>query len=416
MQQAYEILGDERKRGVYDQYGMMGVEMFEKVGSDSAMAGLIFNPRLLITLFCALSVVVALIIMFLAFLSVEIEGIVAWSWATVFVPVWILDGCLAIPVIGLLFAAFQGTPPDADADDGADDDADGGDATGAGGKGKRRPKSQRNVAVERLERFSRLKMVALFACVLAWQILLVKQLDTGSPAWILVWVPLFVAEGLNLVDNIIIATLILTFAAAYEDEGGVPPRHVRILLALDQFRWWIVRTVLVIFIALRTADVIGWNWALVALPFFIGVFVAVCITFGVDYARLRASQVEEDRASISRGMIGKAVGLAVVLLLAFSFVGMLIVRLNETSPPPPNPTESPSRTVAVILTPIYIVASLLYLCFCCCLPCLACMRNPGEQYGEQVEEAVGIFRNRPQLYIEGSRNGPQAPWTVNMTV
>ena len=158
----------------------------------------------------------------------------------------------------------------------------------------------------------------------------------------------------------------------------------------------------------------AWNWAVVAIPLFVGVAVALVISLAAGVVDLRAARTDDDRGQARAELISKVIAFSILALLAFSFIGMLIVRLNETSPPPPLPTDAPSRSVAVILTPLYIVAGLIFCCCCCCLPCLLCLRPPNPGQAGPADEVAHIFRQRPQLYIEASRNGPQPAWTVNM--
>jgi hypothetical protein len=431
VQQAYEVLSDVRKRTVYDQYGMMGVDMFERYGSDSPLAAVVFNARFLATFFCCASLLLSLVLIFMGFLSARVDGSVAWSWGVVFIPLWVLDALLLVPVVGMAVAGWRS----ADAQGGSAHEEDGDSESNpsdspAGGDGKRsgRPRTVRSRDDARalaVFRYGRLRLVAVYLCVVVWQILLAVQLDTGHPGWLLVWVPLFVVEGLNLIENVLVAWLLVTVgrtgpgaggSSAHDDADGAagPPLRTRLWLALDEFRWWAVRTTLVIFVALRTANVTGWNWALVALPFFVGVALAVVIIIVNDCAAMRRAPTAAEGAQACTSLTGTVLALMVALLLVMSFVGMVVVRLNQTSPPPPAPTEDPTRSVAVILTPVWLVVSFLWCCCCCCLPCLVAVRGPGETLGENVDDVARAFNHRPRLYIEASRNGPQAPWTVNM--
>jgi len=431
----------------------MGLQMFERYGMDSPIANFLLDKRLLSLVLCMASLFVALLIIFLAFLAAKVDGAVTWNWASVFAPLWIIDFIVFTSYLcmvprmgeeddededdgdhdaadaergdahrseggrGMGGGKKNGTPADVARAAGAGDGATGDDVDGSGPerddaahKENRRQKRQ----VKRLERFSKWRTGLNLACFLAWQILLVVRLDTGAPEWVLVWVPAFIAEGFNLIANLLLAGLIMRIGS--DDPSQQPPLGLRVATVLNELRWWVVRTLLIIFIALRSDNDILWNWALVFLPLFAGVALALVLEFGEDAVQLRQANVTADeRTELRRAIWAKAIGLSVVLLLGFAFVGMLIVRLNETSPPVGSPTEAPTRSMAVVLVPVYIVVSFLFCCCCCFLPCLLSVSGgPGDDALDERTEILRRFNQRPQRYIEASPNGPQPAWTVNM--
>ena len=94
---AYEVLGDEKKRKVYDRYGLMGLQMYSSYASAGVMGDILFNPVLLCVALMFITLLITIAILFPAFLAVKIDGLVTWSWAAVFAPLWVLD------IIALLY-------------------------------------------------------------------------------------------------------------------------------------------------------------------------------------------------------------------------------------------------------------------------------------------------------------------------
>ncbi len=78
-------------RAVYDKYGQFGIDMFGQFGDS---VGIFLSPEgnsILVTLFCLFSFLIALFSIFPIFLALRGDQSVMWSWAVVFIPVWILD-------------------------------------------------------------------------------------------------------------------------------------------------------------------------------------------------------------------------------------------------------------------------------------------------------------------------------------
>ena len=93
---AYEVLSDPRKRSIYDNYGMLGLQMYTQFGEKSFMSNVLFNPSFACNFVIIMTVVTAMLVMFPAFLAVKIEGKVSWNWQSVFAPLWIFDAVFII--------------------------------------------------------------------------------------------------------------------------------------------------------------------------------------------------------------------------------------------------------------------------------------------------------------------------------
>ncbi|KAJ1965947.1 hypothetical protein GGI12_000425 [Dipsacomyces acuminosporus] len=122
IQNAYDILSDERMRRIYDRYGEIGIQMAGRVGGE------ILDPQvssLLSGFAFASSLVALLLIAFLALLARRVDKAISWPFAVVFTPLWTIDLCL---IAGMVWAFFRQAAPQPMQDSAAYDE-DGGAGT-----------------------------------------------------------------------------------------------------------------------------------------------------------------------------------------------------------------------------------------------------------------------------------------------
>lgn len=376
---AYEILGDDKKRKIYDRYGMMGIQMYSTYGKGSGVGDLLFNPVFACIIFVMGSLFAALTIMFPAFLAVKIDGGVQWDWASVFAPLWILD------LIVLLFLLQQACSKTEELEE--DDDED---------KPHERERKRTNL-------WPGLYTMLKYLLFSLWQILIVLKLDDDESfwSWIYVWSPLFALEGLFFIENLV--EVVRNFSV--KEHSDALTLRMKFLIIFHIYRWWIFRTLQNIFVAIRAQGIVEWDWAIVALPFFVGIFLSIVVDCCYDCTILRMARSEEESSDIKSSMTMKGLFFVIVLTLLLAFVGMLVVYLNETS----------ERSMIVVVVPLFILFGLLFCCFCCCLPLLCCCVGAGGQASEDFMEN-GQVRQAMNLSIPLLEPGPgnTAKWTIDM--
>jgi len=299
--------------------------MFENYGEDALSPNLLFNPMIVCCLFLAISILIALAIMFTAFIGQKVDGVIFWNWASVFAPLFVVDILILILII-----AQACTPEPTEVDEET---------------GEKKPKQKKNY----LNDFSSVIQFLLFVI---WHILIVVKLDKGGLSWTYVWIPIFILEGIILIELIIESVKI--------GKDDALNTTFKALSIVKTFQYWPFRLLLSIFIVIRADRVVLWDWAIVGIPLYVGVLFYFILDFVFNSIRLRYASPEE-RAQLQSSNFPKYVFYAIILILLFAFVGMLIVFLNTGL-----------RTLIIVLVPIFLVLSLLLCCCCCLLPCIYC--------------------------------------------
>ncbi|KAG0322997.1 hypothetical protein BGZ99_002981 [Dissophora globulifera] len=379
---AYEVLSDPKKRQVYDKYGMMGVQM---AGTEIG-AQLIEIESLLCTLFLALSVLLALAIIFFSFLAVRIDGKVTWNYYVVFIPLWILDFILAGMVIS---QAFRPVDQD-DEDESHDRENEDGDTT---------PIAQEERKAQKLKEKRRQRisggMFALLIILLAtaFQVLVVKKAnDSSSISGPAVFAPYFAIEG------IFIIIALLQLAAAFR--AGVfaeVPLRGKLVVIFEALWWKATRLALAILIMLRIDDDITCSWAIVFIPLYvIGLKYFVQLILGYrTFSRMQNQEMKQQGQSL---MVVLGVVFVIVAALAYSLIGLLIAKL-----------DGHDYSVARVLVPVFVVLAILLCCSGCCLPCMLLASGVSDE--DQMEmDGVQVRLVSPNLRIENgsAAAGPSA--------
>lgn len=90
MKRAYDVLSDEKKRATYDQYGPEMLKVIEgEAGPDVFFLILLKQRRFRAAILLVALTVVGFLVLFPVLQSVRWDG-APWSWAIVFIPVWIV--------------------------------------------------------------------------------------------------------------------------------------------------------------------------------------------------------------------------------------------------------------------------------------------------------------------------------------
>ncbi|KAG0288664.1 hypothetical protein BGZ97_006705, partial [Linnemannia gamsii] len=389
---AYEVLSDPKKRQVYDKYGMMGVQM---AGTEIG-AQLVEIESLLCTLFIALSFVIALIIIFFAFLSLRVDGKVTWNYAIVFIPLWIMDAFLFFGALTRLIKPSADDDEDGHHDDhDDDDDRDNGNGEGsssnAGGDRQERQR-QKQAAQKRLRFWSALIGLINLLLFTAFQVLIVKKAnDPTSIAASTVFAPYFVLEGFFFLQAIIQVAVGLKLASAVE-----APLSSKLGMVFEALWWKVTRLVLAVLIMLRIDENITCSWQIVFIPLYL-VAVKYIVQHIRGYRTFSRMQNAEMRQQGHALMTASACTLTVLGSLVYSLVGLLAAKLDGHA-------YSASR----VLIPVFIVLSILLCCSGCCLPCLLLASSAGGEDDEMNLENAEVRVVNPNMRIEGT-DVPSSP-------
>ncbi|KAK3841182.1 MAG: transmembrane fragile-X-F protein-domain-containing protein [Linnemannia gamsii] len=387
---AYEVLGNPKKRQVYDRYGMMGVQM---AGTEIG-ARLVEIESLLCKLFMALSFVITLITIFFALLSLRVDGKVGWNYAIVFIPLWIMDVFLFFGTLSRLVELSSAEEEDEHHDHDGHDGDDGtehgeGSSTGADREERQRQKKSTKKRNQFLSALVGLLNLILFT---AFQVLIVKKAnDPSSVSGSTVFAPYFVLEGFFFL-------LAITQVAVGLREAAVAdaPLSTKLGLVFEGLWWKVMRLVLAFLIMLRIDNTITCSWQIVFIPLYL---VAIKYLFQHirGYRTFSRMQNAEMRQQGQAMMTASACTFAVLGSLVYSLVGLLAAKLDGHA-------YSASR----VLIPVFMVLSILLCCSGCCLPCMLLASGVGVEGDEQSPEAAQVRVVHPKMRIEGT-DAPPSP-------
>ncbi|KAF9164934.1 hypothetical protein DFQ26_000870 [Actinomortierella ambigua] len=346
---AYEVLSDPKKRGLYDKYGMMGVQM----ANTDIGAQLVAIESLLGTFLMTMSILFVLALIFLSFLAVRVDGKVDWSYAVVFIPMWILD---AILIAGTVMQMRRPV----EVDDEEDEEERRHEHEGSDGGSSTQPMAQEDRREQKRKVQVRLKWVnAIFTLVIVllftlFQVFIVRKAnDPTSITAATVFAPYFVLEGIFF-----LMTLIKLVAALRMLSAHGAPLSTKLAQVSEKLWWKVVRIVTAVLIMLRVDDQITCSWHLVFLPLYLA-----GIKYIVQIAMMRRTfskmQTEEMRQQGRAVVMVSIVAFLVLGSLAYSLVALLASKL-----------DGHGYGAATVLVPVFIVLGILLCCSGCCLPCM----------------------------------------------
>ncbi|KAG1169711.1 hypothetical protein G6F70_008176 [Rhizopus microsporus] len=330
---AYEVLGDDQKRRVYDRYGELGLQMMGTVMNP------LFDPQvesMLFTILFFISFLFTLFILFLAFLTVRIDELVLWPWRVVWIPMWIIDIIIFYHLIRFIVSSQKEQGKDEKMEE--EDEA---------GKKKRFEKQAKMV--------QRGVWIINFTLLLLFQIFIVLKLDQVLSSWTAcqVFIPYFVFEGIQLI-HITMNTVIGCVAIVSVQEQKQIPYYL-----FQQYWLFILRLCALILIALRIDDIIHCSWAIVFIPLYL-----VGLKYGLEliyryyrYSRLPQPEIaHQGKITVMFGMII----FVIVSVLVYALVGLVARRLDGYV----------FVRMSHVFVPLFIIFSFLLCCSGCCLPCL----------------------------------------------
>ncbi|KAF9174223.1 hypothetical protein BGX21_010877 [Mortierella sp. AD011] len=376
---AYEVLSDPKKRQVYDKYGMMGVQM---AGTDIG-AQLIEIESFLCTIFVALSVLLALAIIFFSFLAVRLDNKVSWNYYVVFIPVWILDFILLSMVV------IQATQPvNIDEEDDQEENEDG-DTT---------PMAQEERKANKLKGLKRQRIMGsgialiIILLVIAFQVLIVKKAnDPSSISGPAVFTPYFILEAILVIYAIIKLTVRLR-SEAYADV----PLKKKLIVVFEGLWWKVIRLALAILIMYRIDDKITCSWGVIFIPLYlVGLkYLIQIITSYKSYSKMDNTEMKQQGQALS---IVLGVVFVVIGSISYVLIGLLAAKL-----------DGHSYSVARVLVPVFVTLGILLCCSGCCLPCL--LLGNADLDDEMMErEGAEVRMVSPNLRIKNGSAAPLSP-------
>ncbi|ORZ21999.1 hypothetical protein BCR42DRAFT_405297 [Absidia repens] len=359
------------------------------------MASPLFNPEIesmICTVVLVMDLILVLLIIFFSFLAVKIDGRVNWAWATVWVPLWLIDVFLFYALGRFILSTSSDDDDDNDHDaddhdsgrrrryqqhDEAMDDNNNSDG-GLDEEGKRR--QQERKTKQWMRWLTRGLFMVYFILALLFQIFIVIALDQiVSWSAAVIFIPYFILEGLNflltLTDYTITVIAIhqqLSLDAQGEQGGagkvsfGVLASHGLSLL-FHKFWFFALRLILFVLIAVRIDGTITCSWGVVFIPLYL-VAVKYAVQLGLSYRRYnRLPQPEVAQQGKMTVIVGMVVFVVVGALL-YALVGLVARRLDGVWP----------VSMATVFVPIFIVLAVVTCCCGCCLPCIMMVSTLGD--------------------------------------
>ncbi|CAG8561644.1 31601_t:CDS:10 [Gigaspora margarita] len=350
---AYEILGDSKKRQVYDKYGEMGISMLDSV------AGFLLDPEIqgpLCMLFTILSILIILIILFFVFLSIRVDGTVSWSYGIVFIPIWIED-----IILFLVLIAYANARKDPSEDTDNDDEYEG--LYHQDPEVREQAREARRKQLKALYRTRNFLHNAYLILIVLFEAFIVLRAD-GKISWsaAIIFAPYFIVEAINLYPNFI-EFLDQLKSSRVLDINGNPSIYLKFKCFFDTFWWFAIRISFAILIVLKIDEIIIGSWAIVFIPFYL-----VGIKYGLRILWLwwnlrRTTEPLQNKGKVD--VVVGAISLIVVGTLCYTVVGLLASRLDGNT----------GIKVSSILIPVFITLSFVFCCTGCCLPCILLVWN-----------------------------------------
>ncbi|CAO3606969.1 unnamed protein product [Mucor fragilis] len=303
---AYEVLGDEQKRRVYDKYGELGLQMMDTVVSP------LFDPQvesMLCTILMSVSLLFSLTIIFFAFLTVRIDELVLWSWSAVWIPAWILNIVAFYSIVQYMLKHKDKQ------DDQENSDMD--------------PRDKEGHANQRLQQHNRHLKIAKhsifmlnFILALLFQIFIVIRLD-GKVMWTAcqVFIPYFVYEGIQFCVNCTKALVGCLALRSLKESSRMPS------FLFKQFWFSALRFSLFLLIPLRIDQIIQCSWGIVFIPLYIvGLKWALELVYRYRvYSKMPQPDVaHQGKVTVMAG----AVAFVIVGILFYALVGLIARRLD----------------------------------------------------------------------------------------
>ncbi|KAH9102065.1 hypothetical protein LEN26_015587 [Aphanomyces euteiches] len=264
MKNAYDILNDPKQREIYDMMGEDGVKLVHQYGDlspDELLMAMLNSlaqsgPMGKCIIFSFVAFFLGFFTLIPLFICLKVDQDIGWSWITVFVPMWILDGIVLCCVGG----SFCGQDSDI----------------------HQEPEDRQSTTVRVVLKLLLLVKVLLFV---GFQVLVAMKLQGSIPAISIpvVFAPYFVLEGFYLIEKIITGILsYAAFAAATANDPAASFGQSRMSLILDIVNSWMMSILRLSFgflVAFKLDKSLDVSWWIVFVPVWIYVFTLLIQTY-----------------------------------------------------------------------------------------------------------------------------------------
>lgn len=203
--EAYECLGDPKRRKIYDQLGELGLKLTENPASVppetliKALSKMSEQCRCCILL-SAFALVAFFFLFFPVLLSLNVDGDADVPWAVVWLPLWVFDAFLVVNHVGWIYEGLVEAPAAGPVDEelgsGGPVGAEGGPDAPDGDDDEEEDDARAHddtPVVARAFLLGQLLLVVAFQAALVWKL----DGDSSRGAWLPVFAPLLVRELLG---------------------------------------------------------------------------------------------------------------------------------------------------------------------------------------------------------------------------
>ncbi|KAJ3130773.1 hypothetical protein HK100_007520 [Physocladia obscura] len=357
---AHDVLSDEKKRQVYDKYGANGVEMMDKVPFlDVSMILALKN------MFCLITILVAVLLLWPIFISMKVDEKISWSWPVVFIPSFIV---IAAALLGALGAPL------------ADDEVDPDDEEAHVANTNKKKSTLSKV-------LNKIITVVYVALILVFDVLVSLKLETTLSAnWGSVFAPWFIFEALNFQSKVSEFLIRIKEGVPEKvpetlDEEQDAERPTRphstleiLLLATSAFNFFVLRLIQAIILVYKLGHQDSMSWPAVFTPLYILISLNL-ISFLVFFLLRIVPTVQTPQEKRSAYIIfGIAFAFAAALLSGFTYLFVRRVSGSDGWPP-----------AAIVLIPVFFLFAISLCCCGCFLPCIVTvgLRAQMEEMGTQ---------------------------------
>ncbi|KAI9339646.1 hypothetical protein BDR26DRAFT_862067, partial [Obelidium mucronatum] len=334
LSKAYEVLSDEKKRQIYDRYGANGVEMMDKM--PFLDVGMILAMK---NMFCMITMLTAVLLLFPVFLSMKIDEKIGWSWPAVFSPSFVVLGIVVLAVL----AAPSSDPED-------EEEAD-----------RKESKSSKILG----KAYNAVYAIAL----LVFDVLIALKLETTiSCSWAAVFIPWFLCEASHLGSVIfslvgrIREGVFVQMPENLDEEQEVAKRPLTareiILFVFSHLHFPVLRLIQAILLVVKLDKPDSMPWSATFAPVYVFIvlnLISMTLTFLSTLPQME-SPAEKRSATVVFG-----IAFAIMATIFSVFTYLLVRRVSGDDGYPP---------AAVVLIPVFFIFSILLCCCGCFLPCM----------------------------------------------